>query len=97
MVRFIIKFAQKIFQGVIISVFSLNVCTQICYNGLGVANSFGTYFAATQAMRSVLALPGGSIYCRQSIPPTCKYRRPSWVKKMIYHSNNRNAYNQVTQ
>ena len=36
---FIIKFAGKIFQDVIISVFSKNVCTQICYNGRGGANS----------------------------------------------------------
>ena len=38
-VRFIIKFVGKIFQDVIISVFSKNVCTQICYNGRGWANS----------------------------------------------------------
>ena len=37
--RFIIKFAGKIFQDVIISVFSKNVSTQICYNGRGGANS----------------------------------------------------------
>ena len=77
-VRFSIKFAGKIFQDVIISVFSKNVCTQICYNGRGGANSLvlislgwfcylpsflrqgssATHFAATQAMRSVLTLPG---------------------------------------
>ena len=38
-VRFNIKFAGKIFQDVIIPVFSLNVCPQICYNGWGGANS----------------------------------------------------------
>ena len=38
-VCFIIKFAGKIFQDVIISVFSINVCTQICYNGSGGAKS----------------------------------------------------------
>ena len=74
----IIKFAGKIFQDVIISVFSKNVCTQICYNGRGGANSLvlislgwfrclpsflrqgssATHFVATQAMRSVLTLPG---------------------------------------
>ena len=62
------------------NLFSLkkNVCTQICYNGRGGANSLvlislgwfrclpffllqgssATHFAATQAMRSVLTLPG---------------------------------------
>ena len=54
----------------------------------------GTHFAATQAMRSVLALPRGSINCHRSISPTCKYRRSSRVN-IIYHSNNLNAYNQV--
>ena len=38
MVHFI-KFAGKIFLDVIISVFSINFCTQICYNGRGGANS----------------------------------------------------------
>ena len=40
---FIIKFAGKIFQEVIISVFSWNVCTQICYNGWGGVFSMVVY------------------------------------------------------
>ena len=143
-VRFIIKFAGKIFQDVIISVFFKNVCTRICYNGRGGANSLELisqgWFrclpsflrkgsSATQAMRSVLTLPGRLFhgptratsggyfvllrkeairYVEQTICPgdwstaTEVFHQHAntdvpveW--KMIYHWNDRIAYNQVTQ
>ena len=37
-VHFIIKLAGKV-QDIVISVFSINVCTQICFNGRGGAYS----------------------------------------------------------
>ena len=93
-VRFIIKIAGKIFQGVIISVFSINACTQICYNGWGGENSlvlispphkpydlFWLWPGALAIFYHGFWLAGwGSIYCRQSIPTACQYRRSSWVK-----------------
>ena len=94
-VSFIIKFAGKIFQDIIISVFSINVCTHICYNGWGGPNS-SVLISPPHKSCDLFWLVRGSIYCRRSIPPTCKYRRYSWVKN-IYHPNNHNAYNQVTQ
>ena len=85
----VIKFAGKIFQDVIISVFSINVCTQICYNGWGGANSLELISPPHKPCDLFRLCPealaifdhgfwlagGGSIYCHRSIPPTRKYTR----------------------
>ena len=62
----------------------------------GVGQLVGTHFAATQAMRSVLASPGDRFTATEVFQQHANTDVPvEW--KMIYHSNNRNAYNQVTQ
>ena len=91
----IIEFTGKIFQDsdVIISVFSLDVCTQICYNGRGVANSLVPISPPNKPCDLFWLCPGDRFTALHQYTNTTV--QVEW--KIIYHPNNGNAYNQVTQ
>ena len=94
-VRFIIRFAGKIFQNVIISVFSMNVCTQICYNGWGGANPL-VLISPPHKPCDLFWLVGDRFTAAEVFHQHANTDVPiEW--KMSYNSNDWNAYNQVTQ
>ena len=89
--RFIIKFAGKNFQDVIIFVFSINVSTQSCYNGRGRANSWVLISPPHKPCDLYWLCPGDRFSATEVSHQHANTAVPvEW--KMIYYSNNRNAY-----
>ena len=50
----------------------IHICTQICYNGRGRANSLVLISQPHKPCDLFCLCPGCSIYCHRSTPPTCK-------------------------
>ena len=86
----------KIFQDVIISVFTINVCTQLIYNGQGGTNWLVLISPPHNPCDLFWLCPEDRFTATEVFHQHANTDVP--VKsKMIYHSNNSNAYNQVTQ
>ena len=90
-----IKFAGKIFQDVTIFDFSINICAQICYSGCEGPNSL-MHISPPHKSRDLFWLAGDWFTAAEVFHQHVNTDVPvEW--KMIYHSNDRIAYNQVTQ
>ena len=81
---------------VIISVFSIHVCTQICYNGWGGANTLVLISPPHKPCDLFWLCPGDQFTATEVFHQHANTDVPV-ERKMIYHSNNPNGYNQVTQ
>ena len=93
-IHFIVKYAGKIFQDVIISVFSIHICTQICYNGCGKPKSL-VPISLPHKPCDLFWLAGDQFTAAEVFHQHANTDVP--VEWKNYQSNNRNAYNQVTQ